>query len=164
MDRLDKILVSQGIGSRKEVQKLIKKGEVSVNGEICKKIDFKADAEKDEISVSGQALNFSKHLYVMMNKPSGHYRLAEIVEALKGFEGRFVLQTMFLRGVYNAQVVDNTSERELEAWLAVVEHLRPRSVMVYSIDRATPCQTLEKVCREELEKIAERVRALLREI
>lgn len=71
MDRLDKILVSQGIGSRKEVQKLIKKGEVSVNGEICKKIDFKSDAENDKISVNGQALNFSKYLYVMMNKPAG---------------------------------------------------------------------------------------------
>ena len=34
MDRLDKILVSQNVGSRKEVQKLIKDGAVCVNGEL----------------------------------------------------------------------------------------------------------------------------------
>ena len=70
MDRLDKILVSQSVGSRKEVQKLIKSGAVSVNGEICKKIDFKADTENDEITVNGQALNYQKYVYIMMNKPA----------------------------------------------------------------------------------------------
>ena len=67
---------------------------------------------------------------------------------------------MFLRGEYNGEKVDNTTEREFLAWAAVVESLRPRCVMVYSIDRATPCQTIEKVSREELDKIADRVRAL----
>lgn len=71
MDRLDKILVSQGRGSRKEVQKLIKSGVVCVNGEICKKIDFKADVQKDKITVNGQALDYHKYVYIMMNKPAG---------------------------------------------------------------------------------------------
>ena len=96
----------------------------------------------------------------LINKPQGDYSVERIVEQLKTFGNEFVLQTMFLRGEYNGALVDNTTESEIEAWLAVVEHLRPRSVMVYSIDRATPCKTLEKVSREELEKIAERVRAL----
>ena len=96
----------------------------------------------------------------LINKPQGDYSVERIVEQLKNFGREFVLQTMFLRGEYNGVQIDNTTERELEAWLAVVEHLRPRSVMVYSIDRATPCKTLEKVSREELEKIAEKVRAL----
>ena len=95
-----------------------------------------------------------------INKPQGDYSVERIVEQLKTFGRDFVLQTMFLRGEYNGAGIDNTSERELEAWLAMVEHLRPQSVMVYSIDRATPCQTLAKVEREELEKIADRVRAL----
>ena len=45
MERLDKILVSQGTGSRKEVRELIKRGEVCVNGEVIRKADFKADPE-----------------------------------------------------------------------------------------------------------------------
>ena len=96
----------------------------------------------------------------LINKPQGDYSVERIVAQLKEFGNDFVLQTMFLRGEYNGEPIDNTTERELEAWLAVVEHLRPRSVMVYSIDRATPCQTLQKVEREELEKIADKVRAL----
>ncbi len=95
-----------------------------------------------------------------INKPQGNYSVAEVVKNLAKFGREFVLQTMFLRGEYNGEYIDNTTEREFMAWAAVVEHLRPRSVMVYSIDRATPCKTLQKVEREELEKIAERVRAL----
>ncbi len=71
MERLDKILVSQGTGSRKEVRELIKKGKVCVNGEIIKKADFKTDAENSLITVEGQALNYSKNIYIMLNKPAG---------------------------------------------------------------------------------------------
>ncbi len=71
MDRIDKILVSQGIGSRREVQKRIKSGEVTVNGEIIRKPEFKANAENDEIAVLGKVLNYSEHIYIMMNKPAG---------------------------------------------------------------------------------------------
>ena len=95
-----------------------------------------------------------------INKPCGNYLVAQVVEQLTTFGREFVLQTMFLRGEHNGNHIDNTTDSEIIAWLAIVEHLRPRSVMVYSIDRATPCKSLEKVEREELEKIADRVRAL----
>ena len=103
------------------------------------------------------AIDTTAHL---INKPCGNYSVENIIEQLSAFGKEFVLQTMFLRGEYNGNHIDNTTESEIMAWLAVVEHLRPRSVMVYSIDRATPCKTLQKVEREELDKIAERVRAL----
>ena len=103
------------------------------------------------------AIDTTAHL---INKPCGNYSVENIIEQFSAFGKEFVLQTMFLRGEYNGNHIDNTTESEIMAWLAVVEHLRPRSVMVYSIDRATPCKTLQKVEREELDKIAERVRAL----
>ena len=71
MERLDKIISSQRADGRKEVQKLIKSGAVLVNGKICKKPDTKVDPDKDEIVVDGQALNYSKYIYIMMNKPAG---------------------------------------------------------------------------------------------
>lgn len=71
MDRLDKILVSQSIGSRKEVQKLIKDGAVCVNGECIKQPQHKVNAVADDITVSGQPLLYSKYVYIMMNKPAG---------------------------------------------------------------------------------------------
>ena len=71
MERLDKLISSQRADGRKEVQKLIKSGAVLVNGKICKKPDTKVDPGKDEIVVDGQALNYSKYIYIMMNKPAG---------------------------------------------------------------------------------------------
>jgi wyosine [tRNA(Phe)-imidazoG37] synthetase (radical SAM superfamily) len=96
----------------------------------------------------------------LVNKPQGAYTVTRTVELLKAFDGNFILQTMFLRGEYLGKRVDNTTEEEVTAWLKLVAQMRPKQVMVYSLDRDTPCQTLEKVEKEELRKIAERVEAL----
>ena len=96
----------------------------------------------------------------LMNKPQGNYTVARTVEMLKMFDGDFILQTMFLRGEYLGKVVDNTTEEEVAAWLKVVEVLHPKQVMVYSLDRDTPCQTITKVEKDDLRTIAERVEAL----
>lgn len=96
----------------------------------------------------------------LMNNPAANYSVAATVERMKHFSGEFILQTMFLRGEYQGQRVDNTTPEEVEAWLRRVEESAPRQVMVYSLDRDTPCKTLEKVAREELMQIAERVEAL----
>jgi wyosine [tRNA(Phe)-imidazoG37] synthetase (radical SAM superfamily) len=96
----------------------------------------------------------------LVNKPQGSYTVERTVELLKLFEGDLILQTMFLRGEYEGCRVDNTSEEEVAAWLHLVEQIAPRQVMVYSLDRDTPCKTLEKVSREDLLAIAARVEAL----
>ena len=96
----------------------------------------------------------------LVNKPVGSYSVERTVEWMKLFEGQMILQTMFLRGEYLGQRVDNTTEEQVEAWLRLVKEIAPRQVMVYSLDRDTPCQTLEKVGREELQQIAARVEAL----
>lgn len=92
--------------------------------------------------------------------PCGTYSIERVIEQMQQFKGQMTLQTMFLRGCHNGTNIDNTTEAEVEAWLNAVKKISPRDVMVYSIDRATPCDNLEKVSREELERIAERVRIL----
>ena len=96
----------------------------------------------------------------LVNKPKGNYTVARTVELLKMFEGQLIVQTMFLRGEYLGQRVDNTTEEEVSAWLKLIAEIAPKQVMVYSLDRDTPCQTLEKVEKDELRAIAERVTAL----
>ena len=93
----------------------------------------------------------------LINKPQGQYSVARTVELMKLFGGKMILQTMFLRGEYLGQRVDNTTEEEVSAWLKIVDQIAPRQVMIYSLDRDTPCQTLLKVEREELQQIAQRV-------
>ncbi|SHJ46941.1 pseudouridine synthase [Parasporobacterium paucivorans] len=71
MERLDKLLASQGTWSRKDVKSLISKGLVSVNGAQEKKADRKVE-ETDIIAIDGKQLNVQKYLYLMMNKPPGY--------------------------------------------------------------------------------------------
>lgn len=71
LERLDKILASQNIGSRKKVCDLIKNGLIKVNNEVATKKDLKVDPEIDEIMVLDRILDFKKYMYIMMNKPAG---------------------------------------------------------------------------------------------
>ena len=96
----------------------------------------------------------------LMNKPQGAYTVARTVELLKAFNGDLIVQTMFLRGEYLGQRVDNTTEEEVSAWLELIAEIKPKQVMVYSLDRDTPCKSLVKVEKDELRKIADRVEAL----
>lgn len=97
----------------------------------------------------------------LMNAPQqAEYGVERTVEAMKLFGGRMILQTMFLRGRVGDRIVDNTTEEEVGAWLDVVRRISPQRVMVYTIDRDTPLDTLEKIPVGELRRIAARVEAL----
>jgi len=79
----------------------------------------------------------------------------DIIGKLSHFDGNFTLQTCFLRGtLLNGQTVDNTTPDELEAWYKAVRQLRPKQIMIYVIDRATPVKTLEKISPEQMQQIA----------
>jgi len=92
-----------------------------------------------------------------INRPvGGGYDLDEVVANLRRFEGNFVLQTMFLR----CPDFDSTAPENVEGWLRIVRELRPREVMVYTVDRETPLKGIAKVSPEEM---AEIVRPLVEE-
>lgn len=93
----------------------------------------------------------------LVDRPQGSYTVADTVEKLKLFDGHLIIQTMFLRGEIDSLRIDNTTEEEIAAWLRLIADIAPQKVMVYSLDRDTPCKTLERVSREELEAIAARV-------
>lgn len=69
--RLDKFLADVGLGSRKEVKGLIKKGQVTVNGKIIKSDKFQVKELIDEIAYSGEKLTYQKNFYYLLNKPAG---------------------------------------------------------------------------------------------
>jgi wyosine [tRNA(Phe)-imidazoG37] synthetase (radical SAM superfamily) len=95
------------------------------------------------------------------NQPLGKYQVEKVIENLKKFNGKLIIQTMFLRGSFNDKKVDNTTPEEIEGWLDALKKIRPEEVMIYTISRDTPSENLlEKVSREELNKIALRVKKL----
>ena len=88
----------------------------------------------------------SDELIAKINKPCGPYHLDKVIESLRRFDGNFVLQTMFLR----SPEFDTTELEALAAWHDIVRELRPRQVMVYTIDRETPDKSLQKYTVEEM--------------
>lgn len=90
---------------------------------------------------------------------SPSFTCEKVVEQIAQFGGQCVVQTMFLRGEHDGQRIDNTTAQEVEALIKAYKQINPRQVMIYSIDRKTPEQQLEKVSREELEVIASQLRA-----
>ena len=94
----------------------------------------------------------------LVDRPSGHYEVDRLVERLKAFEGKVIIQTMFMKGTFEGKDVDNTSDRFVEPWLKAVKEIGPSQVMIYTIDRETPDHDLRKATHEELDRIAARVR------
>ncbi|MCF0202901.1 MAG: radical SAM protein [Bacteroidaceae bacterium] len=87
------------------------------------------------------------------------YNVLTVIEQLKQFNGRVVIQTMFLTGEHNGRSLDNTTEDHIAPWLEALKVIAPQKVMIYTIDRDTPIPTIAKAPKATLDAIAARVRA-----
>ncbi len=96
----------------------------------------------------------------MVDRPHAGYSVDKTVELMKLFNGHLMLQTIFMTGEYRGVSVDNTGEEYVGLWLDVVKQLHPQKVMVYTIDRETPVQGLQKASRGQLDAIRDRVLAM----
>ena len=90
----------------------------------------------------------TNQLIARINHPVPGYDIARVVEALKQFHGNFILQTCMLRS--KEYDFDSSRPEVLDGWMAIVRQLRPREIMVYTIDRPTPAEGLEKFTVEEM--------------
>ena len=88
------------------------------------------------------------------------YDVEKIIEEMRSFDGHCIIQTMFMRGTDDqGRDVTNTGDRFVMPWLDAVRRIRPSEVMIYTIDRETPCPTLRKATHDELHNIRDRVAA-----
>ncbi len=105
MQRIDKIIASQGEHSRKDVKRLIKLGKVKIDGKIIKNSEEKCDPNISEIAVNGKIMSFKKHVYLMMNKPKG------VVSATKDAKIKTVVDLvppeLFREGIFPAGRLDS---------------------------------------------------------
>jgi pseudouridine synthase len=68
---VQKLLAAAGVASRRESEKLIRQGRVTVNGRMVE-LGFRADPEHDTIKVDGKRVELRKPgLYLLLNKPAG---------------------------------------------------------------------------------------------
>ncbi len=102
---------------------------------------------------------FDDTVRILNDPASPAFSVASVIEGMRKFEGRLIVQTMFLRGEYAGHKIDNTTEKEVSAWLSALAEVRPEKVMIYTIDRDTPAENLQKIPADELQAIAARVEA-----
>ena len=98
------------------------------------------------------------HTVALLDRPvDKRYRVDDIIEQIAGFGREGIVQTMITRGVHNGIAVDNTTEEEIAGLIAAYKKIMPREVMIYTIDRKTPEQSLQRVSLDELKSIADRI-------
>lgn len=93
----------------------------------------------------------TNELISRINRPAPGYDVERVIEGLRGFEGDFVLQTMFLK----SSDFDSSSPEVLDGWFRIVRDLRPREIMVYTIDRPTPQQGLQKFTEARMRELVQ---------
>ena len=92
------------------------------------------------------------------DRPNAAYDLAAIIEKMKAFNGKVVIQTMFMKGCVDGEEIDNTTPKYVLPWIEAVKEIAPRECMIYTIDRETPIKGLKKATKEELDNIVELLR------
>lgn len=87
---------------------------------------------------------------------SPSYDVRKVIEQLKAYDGKVIIQTIFMRG----EGVDNTGEEYVAPWIEAVKEIAPKQVMIYTIDRETPTKGLKKAEPAILDQIRERITKL----
>lgn len=101
------------------------------------------------------AIEDTMHLIDRPNSPG--FTVEKVVEGLRQFEGSGIIQTMMLRGSHGGKAIDNTTDAEIKALISAYKRVKPREIMLYSLDRSTPEERLVKVEKEELQAIGKRI-------
>lgn len=95
----------------------------------------------------------------MLDRPgSTDFTSEKAIETLAAFGNNCIVQTMLTRGTHEGKIVDNTTPEEIEALVDAYKTICPREIMLYSLDRPSPEKSLQKVSKEELNSVADRIR------
>lgn len=96
----------------------------------------------------------------IVDRPTGHYNVEELLSNMEKMNGKFIIQTMFMKGCFQGKDIDNTTEKYISNYLKALVRTKPSKVMIYTIDRETPATELRKAEPEVLDTIAARIREL----
>ena len=108
-ERLQKVLARAGVGSRREIEELVRQGRVTVNGSVAE-LGQKADLEVDAVKVDGKRIRAPKgqQIYILVHKP------VSVVSTRSDPEGRATVLDLvparFRRGLVTVGRLDYDSE------------------------------------------------------
>lgn len=106
----------------------------------------------------------SEEYIQLVDRPTGHYDLNDIIGRLASMEGRPIIQTMFMKGsIINGQgntvSVDNCKDEYVLPYIDALKKIKPRQVMIYTLDREWPVHGLEKADHDTMDRIGEQIRS-----
>ena len=95
----------------------------------------------------------------VINQPVKKIDVDQLLSDLKKFDN-LMIQTLFLKGQFKDQPINNTTDDEVEKWLDALKTLNPKLVMIYTIQRDTPGEHIYPVKLSELHMIADKVKKI----
>ena len=98
--------------------------------------------------------------YLGISRQAVNKHLKELIQNMKAFKGNLIIQTLFLRGVTDGVEINNTTQKEIEAWLDLIKEVKPLKVMIYTFHRETSAKGLTRIPENELQQISEKVKKL----
>ena len=98
-----------------------------------------------------------KTLFKMINQPTGAINYNKIIKYLSANNEPVILQSMFFKGIYNGNKINNTNSASVDLWIEKVLDIMPKSVLLYTLDRNTPAKNLKRASRVELLNIKKRL-------
>ncbi|MBS2100898.1 radical SAM protein [Carboxylicivirga linearis] len=101
-----------------------------------------------------------KETILRLDQPNYPFDLEKTIAQLQSFNGKVIIQTMFVAGKINNKQIDNTTEEDIASWLNALQQIKPSKVMIYTIERDTPYSGLKKVSISLLKQIADRAEQL----
>lgn len=100
----------------------------------------------------------------ILDRPNYNYSTEKVINQLSAFGDNLAIQTMFAKWKIDDKVYDNSVQAEVDAWIECIKRINPPRVMIYTIDRDTPLQGMEKVEKKRLDAIAELVKPLVKDV
>jgi len=174
-ERLQKLIATAGVASRRHAEELIAAGLVSVNGKVITELGTKADPERDHIKVRGRLINSAlqkrENIYVLLNKPRGYLTSSSdpenrplVIDLLPSKlgrlhpVGRLDFNTEGLLLITNdgefTNYITSARNRVAKAYEAKVKGVPPESA-VERLRRGVPIAKGERAARAEVRKLSE---------
>ncbi|TRX62388.1 radical SAM protein [Carboxylicivirga sp. M1479] len=97
-----------------------------------------------------------KETIIRLDQPNYAFDLDKTIQQLADFNGQLVIQTMFVGGEKEGISIDNTTEADISSWLDALDKIKPQKIMIYTIERDTPYNSLKKIPLDQLKAIAKR--------
>ena len=98
--------------------------------------------------------------FELINRCSDNVLISKIIDSIIANFKNPIIQTMFLKAHFDNYLFDNTKQESLQEYFKILKKIVPNTVMLYSVDRDTPMQDLEKIDFEHLQSIADEIKKL----